>query len=276
MGAARGRYGRRLIRVDLAEVLAARSAEVAGAVTDAIASQVIPSSAWLTAEHRRSEHAGLRTRWVERVMVAAAAGQRLSDDDLRFYEGLGVVFGRQSVPLRLLTAAFDVGTAVLTRESWRIAPAGCLAEMTWFTDSATRIARHALQASTRAYLASRQTAGDRRPWPGEALIPPDPGRPAVPPPAGIRRWSAESREGQEVTRLLGELAGVVWVAPGLGNQERRTMLDGIYAITAQLSSPASDPRLVASLWNAVNVAVASSGAAGMTPLARRITQLLAL
>jgi hypothetical protein len=263
--------------VDLAGVLTARSAEVTGAVDEAIASHVIPSSAWLTAEHRRSERAGLRTRWVERFMVAATAGQWLSDDDLEFYEGLGVMFARHAVPLRLLTAAFDVGTAVIARESWRIVPVGCLAEMERFTESANWMAGQALQASTCAYLAASRAGGDPRPagWaPGAALIPDDPGRPAARPPAGIQRWPAISREGQEVTRLLGELAGMVWVAPGLGRQERRKVLQEIYAITAQLSSPAPDLSIVASLWDAVNVA-AISGAAGMTPLTRQVTRMLA-
>jgi hypothetical protein len=268
----------------LPEVLAARSAEVAEAVTSAIASHIVPSSAWLTAEHARHESAALRTGMVARVISLAAAGDQLSDGDLRFHEDLGALFAHHGVPLRLLAAASDVGTAAIIRESWRIAPAGYVAAMTRFTDSATAMMRLGLQASERAYRAAGQAAGGSRParWvPARALALGDL-IPAARPPTDRHQWPATSRPGrtrpspdsQKATSLLGELAIVVWTAPGLGTRDRRKILDGIYAITAQLAAPAPDMLLVARLWNTVSVALTLSGATGTTALTRQVTQVL--
>jgi len=147
----------------LPEILATRSAEVAEAVTSAVASHIVPSSAWLRAEHRRHEREAVRTHMVERVLGLAATGEPLSDDDLRFYEGLGALFARHGVPLRVLTAAFDIGTAAITEESWRLAPAGHFAEMAQFTGAAARLMEQAQQASIRAYLEVGQAGRDPRP-----------------------------------------------------------------------------------------------------------------
>lgn len=272
----------------LPEILAARSAEVAEAVASAIASHIVPSSAWLTAEHARRESATLRTSMVARVISLAATGERFSDDDRRFHEDLGVLFARQAVPLRLLAAASDVGTAAIIRESWRIAPAGYLTEMTRFTDSATSMMRLGLQASARAYQAAGQTAGQAaegsRParWVPARAVNVGDLIPAARPPADHQQLPASSRPGracpsrdsQQATSLLGELALTVWTVPGLGRHERRQILDGIYAITAQLAASAPDMLLVASLWNAVTVAVTLSGATGLTTLTRQVTQVL--
>jgi hypothetical protein len=147
----------------LPEVLATRSAEVAEAVTSAVASHIVPSSAWLTAEHRRREREVVRTRMVERVLGLAATGEPFSDDDLHFYEGLGALFARHAVPLRILVAAFDVGTTAITGESWRIAPAGHFAEMARFTGSAARMMEQARQTSIRGYLEASRTGNDPQP-----------------------------------------------------------------------------------------------------------------
>jgi PucR C-terminal helix-turn-helix domain len=157
----------------LPEVLATRSASVTEAVSAAVAFQVIPSSAWLMSEHQRGEREAIRKGRVERLLGLAAAGQPFSDDDLRFYEGLGAVFARHSVPLRLLTAAFDVGTTVITRESWRIAEARDFTEMARFTDAAARMKEQAQKASVAAYLEVVRSAGGLQPirWMlAEALI----------------------------------------------------------------------------------------------------------
>lgn len=147
----------------LPEVLATRSAEVAEAVTSAVACHVVPSSAWLTAEHRRHEREVVRTRMVARVLGLAATGEPFSDDDLHFYEGLGALFARHAVPLRVLIAAFDVGTTAITGESWRIVPAGHFTEMAQFTGSAARMMEQARQASIRAYLKAGPTGSEPRP-----------------------------------------------------------------------------------------------------------------
>jgi PucR C-terminal helix-turn-helix domain len=156
-----------------AEAVTARSAAVAQVVTAAVAFHLIPASAWLMSEHQRREREDLRRAMVERVLRVAAAGEPLSADDLRFYEGLGALFARHSVPLRLLTVAFDVGTTAITRESWRVAEAGDFAEMARFTNAAARVKEQAQQAASRAYVEVIRSAGGHQPirWLlAEALI----------------------------------------------------------------------------------------------------------
>lgn len=147
----------------LPEVLATRSAEITEAVANAVACHIVPSSAWLTAEHQRREREVMRTHRVGRLLGLAATGGPLSADDLRFYADLGTLFAGHGVPLRLLMDAFDVGTAAITGESWRIAPAGHFAEMAQFTDAAARLMAQARQASVRAYLEAARTGSDPRP-----------------------------------------------------------------------------------------------------------------
>lgn len=134
----------------LPEVVAARSTEVADAVSDAVARHVVPFSIWLTAEHQRGQV--LRMVKVERALDLALAGGLLADEDLHFFQGLGIQFARHAVPLSVLTTAFDVGIATAIREFWRIAPAARFVEMAQFTAWAARIAEQARQASIRAYL----------------------------------------------------------------------------------------------------------------------------
>jgi hypothetical protein len=157
----------------LPQVLAERSAEVAEAVTRAVASHIVPSSAWLSAEHHGRERELMRTRMVERVVELAASGEPYSHDDLLLYENLGRLFARHGVPLRVLMDAFDVGITAITGESWRIAPAGRFAEMAQFTDRAGRLMNQARQVSASAYLEAGQSGSNRRPvrWAlAEALI----------------------------------------------------------------------------------------------------------
>ena len=134
----------------LADVLAARSTEIADAVTSAVACHVISSSAWLMAEHER--HQLKRDQMISRVLELAASGEPLSADDLRSYRDLGMLFARPEAPLSLLIASFDIGTSVLTRESWAIAPPEHFAEMAQFTERSARILDQGRQAAIGGYL----------------------------------------------------------------------------------------------------------------------------
>ena len=134
----------------LPEAITARSTEIVDAVTSAVARHVIPSSTWLTDEHER--RGPTRAQMIGRVLELAASGESLSDDDLRSYRYLGIVFARQGIPLSVLIVAFDIGTAVLTRESWRIASAEHFAEMAQFTERAARMLEQDRQAAIRGYL----------------------------------------------------------------------------------------------------------------------------
>lgn len=145
----------------LPEFLATRSAEIAETVTDAVARHIVASSPWLTAEHQR--RGADRTHMVARVLSLAATGAPFSDDDLLFYDDLGAQFARHGVPLQVLMDVFDVGTAAIAGESWRLAPAGHFADMARFTDAAARMMALARQASVRAYLEADRTGGDARP-----------------------------------------------------------------------------------------------------------------
>jgi hypothetical protein len=134
----------------LAEILAARTAEVAGAVAEAVLGQIAPSSDWLTPAY---EHRSLTpARMLGRVLDLTASGEPLSDDDLDSYHNLGMLFACHDVPLPLLIATFDVGIAALTREWWRIAPAEHYAEMTHFTERLARMVDQTRQAAIRGYL----------------------------------------------------------------------------------------------------------------------------
>jgi hypothetical protein len=141
------------------QVLDTRSIEIADAVINAVERHVIPASAWLTAEHERSQ--ALRTRMMERLLELAASGEHYSDDDLRAYRDLGVMFARHRVPVSLLIASFDVGTTAMTRECWRIAPAEHFAEMARFTEWAARMLEQGLQTAIGGYVETRGE-GDRR------------------------------------------------------------------------------------------------------------------
>jgi hypothetical protein len=134
----------------LAEILAARSAEIAGVVADAVLGQVAPSSDWLTPayEHRRL----MPTQMLGRVLDLTASGEPLSDDDLGSYRNLGILFACHDVPLPLLIATFDIGIAALTREWWRVAPAEHYAEMTRFTERLARMVDQTRQTAIRGYL----------------------------------------------------------------------------------------------------------------------------
>ncbi len=144
------------------QVLATRSAEVVEAVTHAVACHILPSWAWLMAEHRRREQGAFRARMVERVLELAAAGEPFTDHDLEPYQAFGAQFARHGVPLRVLTAAFDVGSGTIIRESWRIVSPGHFAEMTEFTGSAARMMKRAQHAAIRAYLEAGRTGSQPR------------------------------------------------------------------------------------------------------------------
>lgn len=134
----------------LPEDVARRSAEVADAVSDAVARHVVPSSTWLMAEHEHSRT--LRTQMIERALRLSTTSGSYSDDDLQFFAGLGTLFARHAVPLQVLTAAFDVGALAITRESWRIAPTQSFTDMAQFTDYVARMIEQARQTSIHAYI----------------------------------------------------------------------------------------------------------------------------
>ena len=158
----------------LPQVLATRSAEVAEAVTSAVACHIASSSAWLAAEHERREGADARKHMVERVLGLAATGEPFSDEDLHFYECIGALFALHDIPLRVLKAAFDVGSAAIAGESWRIATETVnFAEMVEFTVSVARMTEQAQQTSIRAYLEAGRAGSGSRPgrWVlAEALV----------------------------------------------------------------------------------------------------------
>jgi len=99
---------------------------------------------------------------VERVLELAAAGEPFTDDDLHSYQAFGAQFARHGVPLQVLTAAFDVGSGTIIRESWRIVSPGHFAEMTEFTGAAARMLKRAQHAAIRAYLEAGRTGSEPR------------------------------------------------------------------------------------------------------------------
>ena len=106
----------------LPEVLAARSAEIADAVFDAVVRQVPPASARVASAYER-HYSLISAELLGRVLELAASGEPFTGDDLDSYRNLGALFAGHQVPLPLLTASFDTGIAALTIEWWRVAPA---------------------------------------------------------------------------------------------------------------------------------------------------------
>jgi PucR C-terminal helix-turn-helix domain/GGDEF-like domain len=150
--------------------LTARSAEIADAVAEAVASDLVPISDWLADEYKQ---AGFQLAdCIERTLELAASGEPLSADDIQAMRGIGAEFARNHAPLSLLVASLEVGIVAIMRESWRTVPADRFADMTQFTEQVARLAELGRQVALHGYLETRAEADGRpeREILAEALI----------------------------------------------------------------------------------------------------------